>query len=75
MKHYLANTLLDELKVGRPHQAVIPDADHVLQHRQEVWLSRGVQHKILNKFKTLIHIIKFNLNVIKPIIKETLNFN
>jgi hypothetical protein len=75
VKYNLADTLLYEFKVGRSHQAVIPDAHHVLQHRQEIWLSRGVQHKIFYKFKTIINIIKFKANVIKPFIIEKLNFN
>ena len=44
----------------------VPDADKVLQHGEEVRLSRRVHHQVLHQLKALIHIIQLQSDVVKP---------
>ena len=62
----LTDALLHQLVVGRPHEGVVPDADQMLEDREEVGLALGVHHQVLYQLKTLIDVIQLETDVIKP---------
>ena len=62
----LTDALFNQLIVGGSHQGVVPDADQVLEDREEVGLALGVHHKVLHQLKTLIDVIQLETDVIKP---------
>ena len=62
----LTDALLHQLVVGRPNQGIVPDADQMLEDREEVGLALGVHHQVLHQLKTLIDVIQLETDVIKP---------
>ena len=53
----------------------VPDADKVLQDREEVRLSRSVHHQVLYQLKALVYIIQLQSDVVKPGIQQVQNLS
>ena len=63
----LADTLLNQLVVGGPHEVVVSDAEEVLHNGEEVGLGCGLSNGVTDQLEYFSHIIKIYPNVVKSL--------
>ena len=67
MEDNLANTLLNQLVVGGPHEVVVSDAEEVLHDGEEIGLGRGLSNSVTEQLEYFSNIIKIYPNVVKSL--------
>ena len=67
MEDNLANTLLNQLVVGGPHEVVVSDAEEVLHDGEEIGLGRGLSNSVTDQLEYFSNIIKIYPNVVKSL--------
>lgn len=63
----MRDALLYEFIVSWPDLRVISDTDKMLKNGEKVRLCWSVHNQVLDQLKTLVNIVQFKPNVVKPL--------